>query len=75
MLSIQPLPHSGALEVVLESPLGIRLEPGDRIIANVGYGPNNFIYRQLQIHECYASRAPMKLAAALLASSDDESGD
>lgn len=41
----------------------------DRIIANVGYGPDNSLYRELQIHECYASRGPMKLAAALLASS------
>jgi thioredoxin reductase len=38
----------------------------DRIIANVGYGPDNSIYRELQIHECYASRGPMNLAAALL---------
>ena len=38
----------------------------DRIVANVGYSPDNSIYRELQIHECYASRAPMKLSAALL---------
>jgi hypothetical protein len=38
----------------------------DRIIANVGYSPDNSIYRELQVHECYASRAPYKLAAALL---------
>jgi len=37
----------------------------DRVIATVGYGPDNSIYRELQIHECYASRGPMKLAAAL----------
>jgi hypothetical protein len=41
----------------------------DRIIANVGYSPDNAIYRELQVHECYASRGPMKLAAALLAES------
>jgi thioredoxin reductase len=40
----------------------------DRIIGNVGYGPDNSIYRELQIHECYATRGPMKLAAALLGS-------
>lgn len=38
----------------------------DRIIANVGYGPDSAIYRELQVHECYASLGPMKLAAALL---------
>jgi len=37
-----------------------------KIFAHVGYSPDNSIYRELQIHECYASRAPMKLAAALL---------
>ncbi|RMF62048.1 MAG: monooxygenase [Calditrichaeota bacterium] len=38
----------------------------DHIIANVGYSPDNRLYQELQVHECYASRAPMKLAAALL---------
>jgi thioredoxin reductase len=38
----------------------------DRIIANVGYTPDNRTYRELQIHECYASLGPMNLAAALL---------
>ena len=38
----------------------------DRVIANVGYGPDNQLYRELQVHECYASHGPMSLAAALL---------
>jgi thioredoxin reductase len=38
----------------------------DRIIANVGYEPDNRLYRELQVHECYASFGPMNLAAALL---------
>jgi thioredoxin reductase len=37
----------------------------DRIIANVGYSPDTYLYRELQIHECYASLGPMNLAAAL----------
>jgi len=37
----------------------------DKIIANVGYTPDRALYRELQIHECYASFGPMKLAAAL----------
>lgn len=44
----------------------------DHILANVGYAPDNSIYRELQVHECYASCGPMKLAATLLA---DTSGD
>ena len=38
----------------------------DRIVANVGYRPDNRLYQELQVHECYASGGPMKLAAALL---------
>jgi hypothetical protein len=37
----------------------------DRVIANVGYTPDAGLYRELQVHECYASLGPMKLAAAL----------
>jgi thioredoxin reductase len=39
----------------------------ERVIANVGYTPDTDLYRELQIHECYASLAPMKLASSLLA--------
>jgi hypothetical protein len=45
--------HEGAIEV-------------DRIIANVGHRPDNRLYAELQVHECYASGGPMKLAAALM---------
>ena len=38
----------------------------DQVVVNTGFGPDNALYRELQVHECYASRAPMKLAAALL---------
>ena len=38
----------------------------DRIVANVGYRPDNCLYRELQVHECYATGGPMKLAAALI---------
>jgi thioredoxin reductase len=38
----------------------------DRLVANVGYTPNERIYRELQVHECYATLGPMALAAALL---------
>jgi len=57
----------GRVRVRLEGPGGEVAEDFDRIVANVGYGPDDGLYRELQVHECYASRAPMKLAAALLA--------
>ncbi len=38
----------------------------DEVIGLTGYSPDNSLYRELQIHECYASRGPMKLAASLL---------
>ncbi|MBM4003869.1 MAG: hypothetical protein FJ295_11360 [Planctomycetes bacterium] len=37
----------------------------DRIIANVGYRPDLEITRELQVHYCYASEGPMRLAAQL----------
>jgi hypothetical protein len=41
----------------------------DRIVAAVGYKPDRSLYEELQIHECYASQGPMRLAAALLGES------
>ena len=38
----------------------------DRVLANIGYTPDTDLYRELQVHECYASRGPMSLAASLL---------
>jgi hypothetical protein len=37
----------------------------DRIIANVGYRPDNRLHDELQVQHCYATDGPMKLAAAL----------
>ncbi|MCI0378276.1 MAG: NAD(P)-binding domain-containing protein [Gemmataceae bacterium] len=45
----------------------------ERIVANVGYSPDRLLYRELQIHECYASLGPMKLAAALVESTPEKS--
>ncbi len=44
----------------------------DRVVSLTGYVGDHTLYRQLQIHECYATSGPMKLAAALLG---DASGD
>ncbi|MGI8411774.1 MAG: FAD-dependent oxidoreductase [Solirubrobacteraceae bacterium] len=38
----------------------------DDVLALNGGSPDASLYRQLQVHECYATGAPMKLAAALL---------
>ncbi len=40
----------------------------EKIIANVGYTPDTMLYRELQIHECFSTLAPMKLATAMAAS-------
>jgi hypothetical protein len=38
----------------------------ERVVGNVGYTPDAGLYRELQVHECYASLGPMALAASLL---------
>ena len=43
----------------------------DRAVANIGYRPDNRIYAELQVHECYASGGPMKLAAHLFSRSNE----
>lgn len=63
-------PSPGGIRVVLESPGGDCEEVVvDRIVSLTGAVGDARIYRQLQVHECYATSGPMKLAAALLASS------
>ncbi len=59
---------SGAIEVTLRDSRGLesRIEV-DRVLALVGYRPDLSLFRELQIHLCYASEGPMALAAAILA--------
>jgi hypothetical protein len=38
----------------------------DAIVANVGFRPDDSIHAELQVHQCYASQGPMRLAASLL---------
>jgi thioredoxin reductase len=45
-----------------------RVEEADQVIVNTGFGPDNSIYRELQVHECYSSFGPMNLSAALTGS-------
>ncbi len=49
-----------------ESPPLPRRMTVDRILGNVGYRPDRSIYEELQVHECYATQGPIKLAAKLL---------
>jgi hypothetical protein len=37
------------------------------IVANVGYRPDMSLTEELQVHYCYATQGPMKLAASLMA--------
>ena len=39
----------------------------DVLVSHVGYRPDTALARELQLHTCYASEGPMKLAASLLA--------
>lgn len=43
----------------------------DEIIANIGWRPDGSLYRELQVHMCYASEGPMRLAAMMRNSSSD----
>jgi hypothetical protein len=58
--------RSGRVVVSVDLQAGLHRIEVDRVVAQVGYQPDNSLYSELQVHECYASRAPMKLAAALL---------
>ncbi len=51
--------------VLTVTPAGAHVEEADQVIVNCGYGPDTSITRELRVHECYETLAPMKLAAAL----------
>ena len=73
----QLTPKHDGLRVGLRERAGEGHEPVevDVVLANVGYGPDPTLYEELQIHECYASRGPMALAAALLGAAGGGGGD
>ena len=43
-----------------------RVEEVDEVLVQTGFGPDDSIYRELQVHECYATRGSMALSTALL---------
>jgi hypothetical protein len=57
---------NGKLKVALRNGTGSEEIEVDRILSLTGYVGDNDLYRQLQVHECYATCGPMKLSAALL---------
>jgi thioredoxin reductase len=71
MLVAELRPAGDGVDVVLVGRGGERVERVERVLGLVGYEPDDSLYRQLQIHECYASRGPMALSAALLAAAGE----
>ena len=52
--------------VLFRSANGNPVEEVDQVIVNTGFGPDNTIYRELQVHESWATRGPTNLASVLL---------
>jgi hypothetical protein len=60
-------PVDGRVRVTLRNGGGaVREVEVDRILALCGAVGDHRLYRELQVHECYATCGPMKLSAALL---------
>lgn len=47
-------------------------ETCEQLVANVGYRPNLDMFRELQVHTCYATEGPMDLAASLMAEGGED---
>jgi hypothetical protein len=58
-------PAGSAVRVVLDGDESLEV---DRIFALTGSVGDRSLYSQLQVHECWATQGPMKLAAALMSS-------
>lgn len=69
-------PEGDRMRVTLRCPDG-STEPVtvDQVLALTGSLGDTGLYRQLQVHECYATAAPMNLSAALLAAAGDGPAD
>jgi len=68
--AIEQTPN-GRLQVSIQCPGSVRTEEVDELIGCCGFHPDSGLYEELQIHQCYASNGPMKLAATLLGASGD----
>jgi hypothetical protein len=47
----------------------------DVVVSCCGFRPRDALWAELQVHQCYATAGPMKLAAALMASAGGGGGD
>lgn len=56
--------------VTLDGPIGTDSVETDAILALVGYRPDRDLYAELQVHECWATMGPIKLAATLIGGGD-----
>ncbi len=66
----------GTVEVTLRSDAGdAEVVAVERVLGLTGYIGDTSLYRQLQVHECYATAAPMNLSAALLAAAAEGATD
>ncbi|MBQ1095352.1 FAD-dependent oxidoreductase [Streptomyces sp. b94] len=61
-------PDGDRIRAALATESGPREIVCDHVVALTGYTGDASLYRQLQVHECYATGAPMNLSAALLGS-------
>ena len=68
--AIEFLGQDRGFRVTARTPEKSRTWDVDRVIGNVGFTPDTNLYRELQVHECYTSLGPMKLATALAGSKD-----
>ncbi|HZZ80195.1 MAG TPA: NAD(P)-binding domain-containing protein [Gemmataceae bacterium] len=63
--AIEPQHNNQSFRVTLKTGSQKKTQEVEKIIANVGYTPDPSLYRELQIHECYASLGPIQIATAL----------
>ncbi|MEA2599726.1 MAG: hypothetical protein QOF89_718 [Acidobacteriota bacterium] len=63
---------NGRFQVVLRNGAGPEKVEVDRILSLTGAVGDHGLYRQLQVHECYATCGPIKLSAALLGASGSD---
>lgn len=70
--AVEELSRNGKIAVTLRNGIGSEGSEGservvvDRILSLTGFVGDHELYRQLQVHECYATCGPIKLSAALL---------
>jgi thioredoxin reductase len=57
---------NGKIEVTLRNGSGSERIAVDRVLSLTGFVGDHELYRQLQVHECYATCGPIQLSAALL---------